>query len=68
MDKSAELLRTHSYQCNQCDKAFSLKGALTKHLRTQTGEKTYQSTECNKAFTERGKHDCHLRIHVGEKP
>ena len=55
MGKPAEHLRTHSYQYNQYDKAFTLKGAFTEHLRTHTGEKPYHCTECNNAFTERAR-------------
>ena len=38
------------FKCDQCNKQFSVKQALTKHLRTHTAKKIFQCSECNECF------------------
>ena len=43
--------------------AFTVKDALTKHLRTLSGAKLYGCHICNKAFTAKNSLTTHLRTH-----
>ena len=55
-----------SYQCCNCDKAFSTNGILKIHLRRHSGEKPFKCRQCDKSFTENFDLIKHIRTHWRE--
>ncbi|XP_056135258.1 zinc finger protein 184-like [Lampris incognitus] len=56
------------YNCSICNKKFSIKSILTRHMKTHTGEKPYTCSVCNKGFIQRSYLQTHMNSHLGQKP
>ena len=52
------------HHCTVCDKSFSQKVSLKKHLLIHTCEKPHKCTVCGKRFTWKGILTTHLLIHL----
>ncbi|XP_069098886.1 zinc finger protein 271-like isoform X2 [Pleurodeles waltl] len=56
-----------AYECARCERSFSLKAHLAKHLRRHEEDRPYQCTACEKQFRLKGSLMVHFRRHHGKK-
>lgn len=54
--------------CQQCNKDFSTRTNLLRHIHTHDGSKPYKCTECSSSFTQNGSLKQHMHIHTGQRP
>lgn len=54
------------YQCNWCDKSFTLRSSLRVHTHTHTGR--FQCSDCQRCFATPTRLKEHMFIHTGERP
>ncbi|KAK6625318.1 hypothetical protein RUM43_005615 [Polyplax serrata] len=66
-DKLDSVLERPGNMCNYCDKTFSKKSLLERHLRVHTGERPFSCDLCGKRFTQSNALKAHLKAHKGER-
>ena len=70
LEKEIEELEKFSLQCENCDKAFSTRSNLNKHVSSIHEEKKpFKCDICNYSFSQKGHLKTHVSsVHVGKKP
>lgn len=53
--------------CSVCDKTFTNRYCLTRHLRIHIDERVYECHTCEKRFNDKSNLIQHVRIHSGER-
>ncbi|KAH7721043.1 zinc finger protein 84-like protein [Aphelenchoides avenae] len=57
-----------AFHCQHCEKAFTRKQNLDRHVRCHTSEKPFVCSVCEKAFRDKYSLVAHNRLHTGERP
>jgi len=52
------------YMCTVCEKQFTHKGHMKRHIQTHTGEKQFACTVCDKRFTTKYYLNYHTQRHT----
>ena len=55
------------YQCDKCDKRFTMKRYLKQHQTTHSNEKPFKCDKCGKQFSQKSYLKRHQILHTGEK-
>lgn len=53
------------FVCDVCQRAFTMRASLRRHLNIHTAEKNFLCDLCSKSFSERGTLQLHMKIHRG---
>lgn len=56
------------FPCPTCQKEFTLKGNLKRHMLTHAGIRPFACPVCNRGFSRKADLEIHQRVHTGEKP
>lgn len=54
--------------CEVCNKDFSTRTNLLRHMNTHDGVKPYRCDVCGNCFTQNGSLKQHMHIHTGDRP
>ncbi|RZC38146.1 zf-H2C2 2 domain containing protein [Asbolus verrucosus] len=55
-------------KCVHCEKKFTHKGDLNKHMRKHTGEQPFTCSVCDRKFAHTSNLARHMRLHSGDRP
>ncbi|EGT41859.1 hypothetical protein CAEBREN_30473 [Caenorhabditis brenneri] len=56
------------HQCLQCDKVFTRKNDMQRHMKIHTGEKNHVCPECNRGFRVKSTLKAHMQTHSDNPP
>ncbi|KAI0268123.1 hypothetical protein BC834DRAFT_867970 [Gloeopeniophorella convolvens] len=59
---------SRSVMCTLCNKPFSRRADLTRHLRLHAGDRPYECVDCGKRFAQPTALKTHSNVHTGSKP
>lgn len=60
--------KSKAYQCDNCDKYFTRKHHLRRHMTTHTDERAFACTQCDKKFRRADHLKIHENHHANVKP
>lgn len=66
--RRVKIERGTAHICVMCNKDFSTKTNLMRHMLTHDGKKPFMCTICGNGFTQSGSLKQHMHIHTGERP
>lgn len=60
--------KVKKYKCDLCEKAFTSRDILKKHIRSHTAERPFLCSFCGKGFSSTYALKVHTRQHTNETP
>lgn len=66
--KHSKVKKKKLFTCDYCNRGFTQKGPLKRHLALHTKEKPYKCTECPQTYSRHDAWVTHMRKHSGIKP
>uniref|UniRef100_A0A8P4JXE2 C2H2-type domain-containing protein n=1 Tax=Dicentrarchus labrax TaxID=13489 RepID=A0A8P4JXE2_DICLA len=66
--QSGDVTNIKPLSCSVCNKCFSWRRGLRRHMKIHTGEKHFSCTVCGKIFSQGTYLQKHMKTHTGEKP
>ncbi|KFM76536.1 Protein suppressor of hairy wing, partial [Stegodyphus mimosarum] len=68
LSQSQKYASSPPYICEVCNKPFTQKGNLNRHLKFHTGARPFVCRVCNRGFTLKQNLERHFRVHTGHRP
>ncbi|XP_035209078.1 gastrula zinc finger protein XlCGF7.1-like [Stegodyphus dumicola] len=68
LSQSQKYASSSPYICEVCNKPFTQKGNLNRHLKFHTGARPFVCRVCNRGFTLKQNLERHFRVHTGHRP
>ncbi|XP_067635775.1 zinc finger protein 721-like [Eurosta solidaginis] len=66
--KNNKPITSKRFFCYKCNRDFTTKTNLTRHMVTHEGKRPFQCNVCNKSFSQNVTLKQHMYTHTGEKP
>ena len=65
--RGSQTRSTKRFGCTKCDKKFSQKSHLNRHMQIHTGHYSFRCDNCGKGFNDGTNFKLHVRTHQGLK-